>query len=409
MQRRKKIAIIGAGAAGLAAAVTAARAGADVTVYEKHPQAGRKILATGNGRCNVSNTDLSLSHYHGRDPEFARFALEQFGFEACREFFAGLGLEYKIAPNGRAYPLSLQAASVVELLMYELGELGCRVLFDTAVTEIVASKGGFTVRSGASGMQFDNVLIATGGKAAPGLSSDGEGYALAKAFGHKVATPFPSLVQLKLDAPFLKRLSGVKVEGVITLLDGSGKTLQEARGDVLFTDYGVSGNAVLDISRKAAERLPAGEKTAVRIDSFPELDAKELDAMLLKRFTLQPKKDGVAGLVGLVNKKLAAVVVEQAGIAKETNVANLSKKERKALVNLLKSWQFDVIGTQDWKRAEVTAGGIETKEIDPHTMESRLCKGLYFAGEVLDIDGDCGGYNLHWAWAGGYLAGRSMA
>jgi predicted Rossmann fold flavoprotein len=408
MNHKKKIAIIGAGAAGLVAAITAARAGADVTVYEKHARAGKKILATGNGRCNVSNTDLSLSHYHGKEPRFARFALEVFGFEACREFFESLGLVYKVAPNGRAYPFSMQAASVVDVLMYELESLGARILFDAPVKTVTRGKTGLALKAGEVGGTFDAVLIATGGKAAPGLASDGEGYALAKPFGHNVAVPFPSLVQLKLEASFLKRISGVKVEGVVTLQDQSGRTIQEADGDILFTDYGISGNAVLDISRKAAERVLAGETVSVSIDSFPTMENKVLDELLQKRFTLQPKKEGVASLIGLVNKKLAAVLVEDAGIASDKNVANYSKQERKALVTRMKSWTFRVTGTQDWKRAEVTAGGIETKAVDPETMESKLQKGLYFAGEVLDIDGDCGGYNLHWAWASGYLAGRSM-
>lgn len=405
---RKRIAIIGAGAAGLVAAVTAARAGADVTVYEKHGRAGKKILATGNGRCNVSNEDLSLSHYHGSDPRFASYALENFGFDACREFFEALGLVYKIAPNGRAYPFSMQAASVVDLLMYELESLGVRVLFEAPVARIDRKGGKLELHAGELGGTFDAVLIATGGKAAPGLASDGEGYALAEPFGHKVTAPFPSLVQLRLDASFLKRISGVKVEGRVSLLDGKGSVLQEAEGDVLFTDYGISGNAVLDISREAAQRLQKGESVSVRVDGFPGMESKVLDELLQKRFTLQPTKDGIAGLIGLVNKKLAAVLVDEAGIPREKNVANYSKQERKALVRLMKSWTLPVTGTQEWKRAEVTAGGIETKDVDPETMESRLQKGLYFAGEVLDIDGDCGGYNLHWAWASGHLAGRSM-
>ncbi len=408
MQSRKKIAIIGAGAAGLVAAVTAARAGGDVTVYEKHPRAGKKILATGNGRCNVSNTDLSLTHYHGKNPEFARFALESFGFEACRGFFEGLGLLYKIAPNGRAYPFSLQASSVVEILMYELESLGVRVLFESPVEAVTPSKQGLNIKAGTSGGSFDAVLVAAGGKAAPGLSSDGEGYALVSPLGHRTATPFPSLVQLKLDAPFLKKLSGVKVEGKVSLLDAKGSVIQEGEGDVLFTDYGISGNAVLDISRLAARKLLDGETVKVSVDAFPAMEAKALDDLLQKRFALQPKKEGIASLVGLVNKKLAGVLIDRTEIPRDKNVANYSKQERKALVKLMKEWEFRVTGTQDWKRAEVTAGGIETADVDPTTMESRLCKGLYFAGEVLDIDGDCGGYNLHWAWASGYLAGRSM-
>lgn len=407
MTDKSNIAVIGAGAGGLAAALTAARAGAKVTVYEKHPQAGRKILATGNGRCNVSNVDLDLSHYHGRDPGFARYALEQFGFKACREFFRNLGLEYKVMPNGRAYPLSQQASSVVELMHYELEALGVRILFDSGVEKISPKKEGLAVACRHNESLYDAVLIATGGKAAPGLASDGEGYALAAPFGHTVTPTFPSLVQLKLDAPFLKKISGVKVDGTAALLV-EGETVQEAEGDVLFADYGLSGNAVLDISRKAGESLLAGKRVEVEVDSFPDLDEKALDSLLQKRFELHPKKETAASLVGLVNKKLAQAVTEAAGIPKETKVANLSKKERKAIVQHLKGWRFAVTGTQEWKRAEVTAGGIDVKDVNPETMESRLQRGLYFCGEVLDIDGDCGGYNLHWAWASGYLAGRSM-
>jgi hypothetical protein len=409
MGPKKRIAIIGAGAAGLVAAVAALRTGAVVSVYEKHSRPGRKILATGNGRCNISNTDLGLSHFHGQTPGFAAYALEQFGFAACREFFEGLGLAYRIADNGRAYPYSHQASSVVELLLYELEALGGRLITEASVTAVRFENGAFFLDGTGESGSFDRVLVATGGKAAPGLCGDGEGYGLLAPFGHRVVEPFPSLVQLKLDASFLKRISGVKIEGAITLLSGDDTVLQKAAGDLLFTDYGISGNAVLDISRKAGERLQRGETLYVRLDAFPEHETAELDALLLARFTLQPKKEAAASLVGLVNKKLAPAVVAAAGIAAERNVANLSKKERKALVRVLKGWEFSVTGTQEWSRAEVTAGGINTENVNPKTMESALQKGLYLAGELLDIDGDCGGYNLHWAWASGYLAGKSMA
>ena len=405
--KERKIVIIGGGASGLVAAITASRAGAQVTVLEKLASVGKKILATGNGRCNMTNEEQGAHHYHCADPAFVTPAFKAFDYAKTIAFFHEIGVETLQLNGSKIYPLSLQASSVVDLLRDEAQNLGVDIHINSNVTAIKQLKKGFSVATEAGGaLQADKLLIATGGKAAEHLGSDGAGYAFAKTFGHAVTSLFPTLIQLRSDAKYLKKIAGVKFEGRVTLLI-DGKVVQSEEGDVLFTDYGVSGNTVIDISRRAAKALEEKREVKVRLNLLKMFDRKELDAMMLRRFENRPKKSLTFSLVGLVNKKLAPVIVNEV-IGEDKFAAQTSKKERLRLVDFMQNWELDITGTQEFKRAEATAGGVRVDEVDAQTMESKKVKGLYFAGEVLDVDGDCGGYNLQWAWSSGYLAGSSM-
>lgn len=406
--KERNIVIIGGGASGLVAAIVAARQGAKVTVLEKLASVGKKILATGNGRCNMTNAELGMHHFHSSDPTFFRPALEVFGFEKTIAFFHEIGVETLQQKSTKIFPLSLQASSVVDLLRDEAQNLGVAIHINSEVSGLTKTEKGFVVVvEGAPALDAEKVLIATGGKAAAHLGSDGAGYKLAKVFGHTITPLFPTLVQLRSNAKYLKKISGVKFEGTMMLLI-DGEEVQRETGDILFTDYGVSGNTVIDISRNAAKALEEKRLVKIRMNLMPMFDRKALDAMMLRRFENRPKKSLTFSMVGLVNKKLAPIIVNET-IGEDKMAAHTSKKERLKLVDFMQNWELEITGTQEFKRAEATAGGIRVDEVDAQTMESKKIKGLYLAGEVLDVDGDCGGYNLQWAWSSGYLAGLSMA
>ncbi|NLL18876.1 MAG: aminoacetone oxidase family FAD-binding enzyme, partial [Clostridia bacterium] len=255
----------------------------------------------------------------------------------------------------------------------------------------------------------DRVIIATGGKAMPSSGSDGSGYDLAKALGHRVTGVFPALVQLKLEGPFFKRIEGVKLVGTAEIIHQN-QSLAKDRGDILFANYGVSGPPILQISRQAGELLQQGKEAILKISVIDSMSKEELLQKLQKRFRVGAKKPVDFSLVGFINKRLIPVVLMEAGINDLKRPAgSLSVQEQERIGDILTDWRFKIRGTKSWPSAQVTAGGIDTGEIDENTMESKLVKGVYFAGEIIDIDGLCGGFNLQWAWSSGYLAGQSAA
>lgn len=407
--KAKDVIIIGGGAAGIMAAIVAKRQGANVVVLERNPRIGKKILATGNGRCNYTNSFTDIKNYHGENSKFAYSSLSQFGVKETIDFFERLGIAHAVEDNGKVFPLSFQASSVLDVLRYELEELGVDIICDAYVKNIEKDKKGFLVilKDGRT-KNGDAVILATGGKAMPSSGSDGNGYALAKNFGHNIVEVFPGLVQLKLEGDFLKAIDGVKVVGTATLLH-RGKTVKQDTGDILFTNYGISGPPVLQLSRSALEILNKGEKPILKISIINTKKKEELFEYLKMRFSYMSKKSIDIALIGLINKRLINVILKEINIDKNKKVANLSNEEIEEIANILTDWRFKVIGSKSWDDAQVTAGGINTNEIDSKTMESKLIKGLYFAGEMVDIDGDCGGFNLQWAWSSGYVAGINAA
>ncbi|OPX90406.1 NAD(P)/FAD-dependent oxidoreductase [Pelotomaculum sp. PtaB.Bin117] len=405
-----RVAVIGGGAAGIMAAIAARHAGAGVTILEKNQRVGKKILATGNGRCNLTNVGLEITNYHGKDPEFAREALSRFNVRKTIDFFEYLGITHKVEDGGKVFPCSEQASSVLDVMRYELDETGVKVICEADVKEIRKNGREFVVNlADGRAIHADRVIIATGGKAAPQLGSNGSGYVLAENFGHKIIKPFPALVQLKLAAKFLKQVKGIKFAGYAEIIVNN-RPVAGARGEILFAEYGVSGPPILSLSRKAGEYMQKNQKVHLKLSLIDYLSGRKLEEYLSRRLQTRPEKPLAFSFVGFINKRLAPVVLREAGIADANKPAGrITAGELGNIVRILKDWRFEITGTTSWLNAQVSAGGVDVAEVNAQTLESKIVSGLYFAGEVLDIDGDCGGFNLQWAWSSGYVAGESAA
>lgn len=408
--KNNHIIIIGGGAAGMLAAIIARRQGARVTILERNPRVGKKILATGNGRCNYTNVNADINCYHGHNREFAHSPLAQFTVEETIDFFEELGIAHKVEELGKVFPMSDQASSVLDVLRYELEKLNVTIVCDAPVKTINFSKKNFVLEL-KNGIiyQAHKVIIATGGKAMPASGSDGSGYDLALQLGHSLTPIFPGLVQLKLEGSFFKQIQGVKFVGTAEILHKN-QSLAQDRGDILFANYGVSGPPILQISRQASQLITDGKEPTLKIAIIDTMTKEELSSLLEIRFAQRPEKTLDFSLVGLINKRLIPVMLKEADLGNlKRPVASLNHKEKERIAHILTDWRFPVRGTRSWPSAQVTCGGINTDEVNPSTMESKLVPGLYFAGEILDIDGLCGGFNLQWAWSSGYVAGKNGA
>ncbi len=394
--------IVGGGAAGLAAAIFCARGlgGEQVLLLEKAPRVGKKLLATGNGTCNITNRHADPTHYHGEDAaRFCAPALAAFPPSACLDFFKSIGIVCAPREAGREYPLCEQAAAVLDCMRLELSSLGVTERCDTAVTAITPSKNGFTVHTAAETVSARHVIVCTGGAAAPSLGGSAEGYTLLTALGHRKTPLFPSIVQVKTDVTYIKAMKGLRTDATVTFwLDN--KPLCSHTGELLFTEYGLSGPAVMQISRMVGdwERHKRGVMTAT-IDLLPSFTAEELQAELSRR----PARSAEHFLTGLLHKRIGQTVCRAAGLSLSDPVTDTAR-----LSQLIKQFPVTVHGTQGFGGAQVTAGGIATADIDPVTLQSRLVEHLYLIGEVVDVDGDCGGYNLQWAWASAYAAAQAV-
>lgn len=399
------ILIVGGGAAGLTAAIAAKRRNSslEVCILERMDRVGKKLLATGNGRCNITNKELDIKHYHG-NTAFAEYALNKFGLAETVEFFRSLGVLIKFEGQ-KAYPYSLQASSVLDALRFEAQELGCEIICGCRVTEIVKSDNKFIVESGE---QYTSrcVIVATGGCSYPKLGSDGSGHRLLQKLGHTVTPLSPAIVQVKTKEGIVKSLKGIKVESRVTA-----KVNKEVAGtkfgEVLFTDYGLSGPPILQLSRLVSVN-PAGN-VEFFLDFMPDMEFSEIVDICKDRVKQHPHRQLAEFFTGMLNKRLGQVIVKSCGLALKDECLVLTDRNIKAMAGLIKAFWFTAVGTTGFANAQVTAGGVSCDEFDPKTLESKKVKGLFAAGEVLDVDGDCGGYNLQWAWSSGYLAGYSAA
>lgn len=404
-----KIIVVGGGAAGMISAIVAKRNGGEVILLERNDRVGKKLLATGNGRCNYTNLNIDINNYHGEDTSFAKHALNQFNKDSTIDFFERLGITPASEDNGKVYPLSFQSSSMLDVLRAEMNYLGVELITDAYVVEIKKKKKKFNVKlKDGRIIVGDKLILATGGMAMPVSGSDGNGYSLVKSLGHKTTNLHPALVQLKLEGNFFKQINGVKFIGVAGAYHKD-ELLQEDMGDILFTDYGISGPPILQISRKVIEYINQGKEVQLRVSIIHTKSFEELYTYLIKRFQMMPWKTVEESLVGLINKRLIIPILKELDIDKNKNISDITNKEIKALTKILTSWSFKAIGNKSWGNAQVTAGGVCTNEINSNTMESKLVEGLYIVGELLDIDGDCGGYNLQWAWSSGYIAGLNAA
>ena len=403
-----RIIVIGGGAAGMMAALAAKAHGSEVLILERNDRVGKKLLATGNGRCNYTNINLNINNYHGNNPKFSYVGLSEFNVDKTIEFFEKLGITPAIEENGKVFPLSFQASSVLDVLRYEIEDRGIELITEAQVSEIKRKNGFSVILKDKTTFIGDKVIIATGGMALPSSGSDGSGYTICKKLGHTITDVFPGLVQLKLESNFLRSLDGVKFFGIAGIYIDN-KLILEDKGDILFTSYGISGPPILQLSRTALDYLNKGKNVELKVSIIHTKTEEELFEYILNRFSFMPKKTIETGLIGLINKRLIIPILKEINIDKEKIILSLSKEEIRKLTNILISWRFKVVGSQSWGNAQITAGGVNTDEVDDKTMESKIVKGIYIVGELLDIDGDCGGFNLQWAWSSGYIAGLNAA
>ena len=406
---KKKVIVVGAGAAGLMAAGRAAEKGHEVHLYEKNNRIGKKILITGKGRCNVTNdSDVEglLDNIPG-NPYFMYSSFYQLDSFGTQEFFKNLGLELKVERGKRVFPVSDRSLDVVLALEKYIKQNNVKLHLESPVESILIEDGqaaGIRLKNGKE-EKADGVIVCTGGLSYPGTGSTGDGYRFAKAAGHHVTKLYPSLVPLKTAENWCHELMGLSLKNIeITIKNNKGKKVYTDFGEMLFTHFGVSGPVILSASRHIILTIEEGYK--LYIDLKPAMDEKKLDARLLRDFEKFANKDFINALDELLPQKLIPVIIELAEIDPRKKVNSITKEERKRLVSLLKALPLTITGVTGYNEAVVTCGGIETDEIDPSTMESKLVKNLHFAGEVLDVDAYTGGFNLQIAFSTGYTAGE---
>jgi len=408
-----KVLVIGAGAAGSMAAIFAARAGNDVIVFEKNAKTGKKIYITGKGRCNLTNAveNEELIKNTIRNPKFMYSAYSVFSSNDTIGFFEKLNCPIKVERGNRAFPESDHSSDIIKALDKAMEEAGVKVRYNTPVEQLVISDDGATIKGiklrDGKMVEADKVIVATGGLSYRSTGSTGDGYEFAKQAGHTVKDLRPSLVALEVKESFVKELEGLSLKNVRLIVKNGKKTLFNELGEMLFTRNGVSGPLVLSASSIAGDMFYS-EGGELSIDLKPALTEDELDARLLRDFTEFRAKALKNALDKLLPKSLIPVFLERTKINTEKKAGDLTKSERSVIIGLLKHFTLQVTGLRGYEEAVITKGGVSVKEINPQTMESKLVKGLYFVGEVLDVDALTGGFNLQIAWSTGVVAGSDI-
>lgn len=409
-QNSHGVIVVGGGAAGMMAALAAASRGARVTVLDRMDKVGKKILVAGNGRCNITNARQDIAHYHGAPPEFIEGILRSFPVDKTMAFFKSLGVACVEEEEGRVYPSCGQASAVRSALQFEMDRRNIQVHCGVEVHRLVLENRAFKVET-KDGRVFagDRVVVAAGGKAAPEMGTNGSGFDLLKALGHHITPLFPTLVQLNLQSPFLKEVDGVRFTGSAGIVS-EGRVLREAAGEIQLTDYGASGIPVMDLSRTAGECLLNKHPVSLELNLLPSRTPDDIWDDVQTRLSSRPDETLERALLGLVHSKLIPVLILAAGFKnKHVSCRMAAPAQAKTLAGLLTRWVLPITGTQSWSRAQVTAGGVVSSEIDSTTLESKIIPGLFLAGEIIDVDGDTGGYNLQWAWSSGHVAGLHAA
>lgn len=401
----KQVIVIGGGASGLVAGIAAVRQGAEVTILEHMNRMGKKILSTGNGRCNLTNLAMRADCYRCSQKQFPMKVLDRFSVWDTLQFFDELGIVTK-NKNGYIYPNSEQASSVLDALRLEAEHSGVKLITGCQVKEMrKTGKGSFLVETDQGAFKSEALILATGSKAAPVTGSDGSGYGFAEGFGHRIIRPLPALVQLRCEGKHFKQLAGIRCEAAVKLV-ADGRTLAADEGEVQLTDYGISGIPTFQVSRFASVALDDGRHVTAFLDFLPSKSMDETRQFLHKRAESLGYRSCGDFLTGLLNKKLAGVLLKLSGISIETQVSQVPAVNWDRLVKQLKSFEAVVTATNPFEQAQVCCGGVDTRDIRPESLESKLVPGLFLTGELLDVDGICGGYNLQWAWSTGMLAGR---
>lgn len=394
--KNQKVAIIGAGASGLLCAIMCAKKSCFVEIFEQNAKPAKKILVSGNGRCNITNISTCQEDYFSDNPSFVKNALENFSFNEFEKFTSTIGLMLEVKDEGKVYPLSNEAKTVATLLENYAKNLGVIFHTDTKIRDIKKLL-----------QEYDAVVVATGSEAASHLGGNSDGQEFAKEFGHTIIPTYPSLVQLRLNSNAHAKMSGAKVDGEVTLLINN-KATSLNQGDILFTDYGVSGFAILDISQLASESLMNFQSVDIVVNLLPKYTAQKLSAHIIKISELNPHAKILDILHGLLPIKIAKTVLEILTLPHAALCSEINTKLSKKIANQILNWKFEVSETHGFRHAEVSGGGVDTTEVNEKTMESLKQKNLYFCGEVLDVVGRRGGYNFAWAWASGHAAAKAI-
>ena len=398
----KEVLIIGGGASGLTAAIIAARNGKKVTIIESNNKCGKKLLLTGNGKCNFWNIDQDLSHYHSSTPNLIKNFITEERKESVLKFFDSLGITYK-TKNGYYYPFSNQSFTVNNALILECQKLNIEIITDITVEKIIKDKY-FIINPDKENIKAKNIIIASGSKAYPKTGSNGQGYELAKSLNHSIIKPLPALVKLKGDEKFFKNWSGIRTDVKISLLIDN-KNIKSETGEIQLTDYGISGICVFNLSSKAAIALNQNKNVQVSINFMPFTNNCQ---KYLNNINKNCHKTIGELLEGILHYKLVDIILKKANIQRKLLLKNLSSKELNNLIDALTNFKIEIKSTHTFDHAQVCSGGIPLNELNPNTLESLKNKNLYFVGEIIDIDGDCGGYNLGWAWMSAITAGKSV-
>lgn len=403
----EKVVIVGGGASGLIAGIYAKTKVNQVIILERNATCGKKILITGNGRCNYWNEDQNLEHYHSSHHLSLPKILSSKNQQEILTFFKQIGITPKIK-NGYYYPFSNQAVSIQYALVLEAKIKGIEIQTDTLVEDITQTETQFIITTNKENIIADKIVIATGSKACPKTGSDGSGYLLAEKLGHSIVSVEPALVSLIGEYPYLKKWNGIRTDVALTLYE-NGNIIKTETGEIQLTDYGLSGICIFNLSRYVAIGLRKQKKEYITINFLPFLSSKKECESWLETQNMQVKNRTIGELLeATLNYKLVAVLLKIAKISSTQKWHHCTKKEQMILVDLLYSFHFDIQKTNTFEKAQVCSGGIPLIEMNPSTMESNIVKNLYFTGEILDVDGDCGGYNLGFAWITGMLAGKDI-
>lgn len=402
--KNRKVAIIGAGASGLMAAITAAKLGAQVFLFEHNDRVGKKILQTGNGKCNLGHIGVCADDYYGSVTEYFDECIAFFGTDNTISFFEELGL-YIRNKDGYLYPYSETATSVLDVLRFKVAELGINVFTETTIISIEwdSNRNEFDILTDHGKYNFHKVIICTGGLASPKSGSDGSGFELIKKLGHTTTTMFPALTKLKSSASFCNSIDGVRAKGLIRVIVDNQDTNITDSGEIQFTKDGISGIPVFNLSRIVSKLIALNKQIVITVNLIPDLNKDSLYNYYYSRINQIPNDPAENLFTGLVNKKIMYCAMKLAGISINDKVSSITSEKIKKYISSLSELGFNITGCYGYDNAQVTAGGIPSDEIFS-TLESRKYKGLFFAGEILDIDGKCGGYNLQWAWTSGYIA-----
>ena len=400
----RKIAVVGGGAAGMMAAIQATVSGAAVSLYERNDRVGKKILSTGNGKCNFSNEKMGPEYYHGSGNALWEAVYTAFDIAQTKDFFASLGMRIK-ERDGYLYPASEQASTVLDLLRYELERQHVMIHTETKIKEIYQEKGRFFLKP--SGDACDAVILACGGSAAPGTGSDGNGVLLAKKLGHAIVPVVPALTALRCQDSFFRQVAGVRCDAAL-VLRVAGQEVCGERGELQLTDYGISGIPTFQISRHAAYALLEKKPVTVTISFLPDYDDNAAASFFQDRLAVHGQEEMEKFLTGIVNKKINQLLLKLSGIGQGERADRISPASFEKLWKLYCGLEVTVVGVNPFEKAQVSAGGVDCNEVTTSLMSKKI-PGLYFAGEILDIDGLCGGYNLQWAWSSGAVAGRAAA